>query len=144
MSDAAARTLLNFIIHSRLATMEEKQAEFAARALDPDDQPAAMASHNVQTEQEAAERLFPSFVAGLRHVAATRESGGATVFDDADPAQNTMADALIRFLVKPLLATVDTEEVAAGHYRYHVTLDWAGMQRTATLAGVDLNAALAG
>jgi len=40
--------------------------------------------------------------------------------------------------------TVDTEEVAAGHYRYHVTLDWAGMQRTATLAGVYLNAALAG
>ncbi len=144
MPDAAARTLLNFIIHSRLATMEEKQAEFAARALDPDDQPAAMASHNVQTEEEAAARMFPAFVAGLHQVAATRESGGATIFDDADPAQNAMADALIRFLVKPLLATVETEEVSASHFRYHITLDWPGMQRTATLAGVDLNAALAG
>src|SRR5689334_22887860 len=143
MADSAAHALLNFIIHNRLATMEEKQAEFAARAIDPGQQPTEMANHNVQTEEEAAGRLFPHFAAGLRAAGAQRAQGGALVLDDADPQQNAMADALIRFLVKPLLATVDTEEVGAGHYRYHVTLDWPGMERTATLAGVDLNAALA-
>jgi hypothetical protein len=143
MANNAAHTLLNFIIHNRLATMEEKQSEFASRAIDPGEQVAEMTSHNVQTEEEAAGRLVPGCGGGLRAAGAQRAQGGALVLDDADPQQNAMADALIRFLVKPLLATVDTEEVAAGHFRYHVTPDWAGLERTATLAGVDLNAALA-
>jgi hypothetical protein len=141
MAEHDARKLLDFIVHSRLATLEEKQAEFAARAIDPDDQPEVMSSHEVQTEAEAAQRMFPAFWAGLK---AAQQAGNAPlVLDDADPQQNEMASALIRFLVKAHLATVESEEVGPDHYRYQITLDRPGLQRTATLADVDLNAALA-
>ncbi|MGI8587246.1 MAG: hypothetical protein ACR2M0_06095 [Chloroflexia bacterium] len=144
MPDNEARKLLEFIINTRIASLEEKQAEFTARALDDDDRNAVMTSHNVETESEAADRLFPAFVTGLRYAGAQRASGQAVVLDDADPQQNAGADALVRFLVRPNLASVETEELGEGHYRYHVTVDWPGLEQTATLAGVDLNAALAG
>ena len=142
MSDRDARSLLEFIIQNRLATLEEKQAEFSARALDPGDQPAIMAAHEVQTEEDAAGRLFPAFVAGLRALGAQRAAGGPLALDDSDPQQSAMADALIRFLVKSHLATVESEDLGDGRFRYQVTADWAGLQQTATLAKVDLDAAL--
>ncbi len=142
MAEHDARKLLDFIIHGQPASLEEKQAEYAPRAGDPADPPEIMAGHEVQTEAEAAQRLFPAFAAGLRAAAASRTTGQALMLDDADPAQNGLADALIRFLVKSHLATVETQEEAPDHYRYLVTVDWPGMERTATLAGVDLNAAL--
>lgn len=145
MAEADARKLLDFIITNPIATLEEKKAEFSSHAVDRDDQSATMAGHEVQTETDAAVRLFPAFYAGLRHAgAAGGPQAGALVLDDADPQQNAMAEALIRFLVKPHLATVETEELGETHYRYHITLDWPGLQRTATLAGVPLDAALAG
>ncbi|HUS15985.1 MAG TPA: hypothetical protein VM536_13345 [Chloroflexia bacterium] len=144
MAEGEARKFLEFILHSRVATMEEKKAEFAARAVDPGDQPAIMAAHEVQTEEEAADRQFPAFHAALRALGGTRRDGAPPlVLDDADPQQNALADAVVRFLVKPQLAAVETEEAGAEHFRYRVTVDWPAMQRTATLAGVDLNALLA-
>src|SRR5207253_360930 len=124
-------------------TMEEKKAEFTAHAIDPDDQPAIQAGHEVQTETEAAERLFPAFQAALHYVGGNRTAAGPLVLDDADPQQNAMADAVIRFLVKPDLATAESEEAGEGHYRYRITIDWPAMQRMATMAGVDLDAVLA-
>ena len=74
MSDRDARSLLDFIVQNRLATLEEKQAEFSARAIDPGDQPTIMAAHEVQTEAEAAQRHVP----GLRRRAARwRQRAGA-------------------------------------------------------------------
>src|SRR5690348_8901166 len=143
MPESDAHRLLDFIVHNRLATLEEKQAEFTTRAIDADDQPQVQAAHDVQTEAEAASRLFPAFVAGLHYAAANRGSNQPIVFDDADPQQKAMADALIRFLVKSHLATVETEDLGESHYRYHLTVDWPGLERIATLAHVDLNAALA-
>ncbi|HMA37446.1 MAG TPA: hypothetical protein VKY74_23535 [Chloroflexia bacterium] len=143
MPERDARRLLEFIIRTRLATLEQKQAEFASRALDPGDQPAIMAGHDLQTEAEAADRLFPAFVAAIQAAGAARTAGTPLVFDDADPQQNAMADALIRFLVKSHLATVESQERSEGHYHYAVTIDWPAMEQTATLAGVDLPVALA-
>src|SRR5690349_15928674 len=125
MAEHDARRLLDFIVHNRLATLEEKQAEFATRAIDPDAQPEVMSSHEVQTEAEAAQRLFPAFYAGLR--AAAQNPNAPLLLDDADAQQNEMASALIRFLVKPHLATVETETPAPDHYRYQVTIDWPGL-----------------
>src|SRR5690242_11233744 len=122
MAEHDARKLLDYIVHNHLASLEEKQAEYATRAIDPDDQPDVMSTHEVQTEAEAAQRLFPAFVAGLR---AAQQTGTAPlVLDDADPQQDELASALIRFLVKPHLATAESEEIAPDHYRYQVTVDW--------------------
>src|SRR5689334_19203052 len=124
MAEHDARRLLDFIVHNRLATLEEKQAEFATRAIDPDDQPDVMSSHEVQTEAEAAQRMFPAFLAGLR--AGAQAGNAPLVLDDADPQQDEIASALIRFLVTPHLATVESEEIEPDHYRYRITLDWPG------------------
>ena len=47
------------------------------------------------------------------------------------------------FAAADALATVETEDLGESHYRYHLTVDWPGLERIATLAHVDLNAALA-
>ena len=143
MPEGATHKLLNFIISSRLSTLEEKQAEFATRAIDPGNQPEVMSTHDVEVEEDAARRLFAAFYGGLQAAAQARAQNAALVLDDANPQQDAMATALIRFLVKAHLATVETEEVAPGHFRYHVQVDWPALEQTATLAGVDLQAAIA-
>jgi hypothetical protein len=45
-------------------------------------------------------------------------------FDPADPKDEEMLDASIDLLVKQRLAAIETEEIEAGHYIYHLEPNW--------------------
>jgi hypothetical protein len=140
MADNDVRKLLDYIISHRVAPEEEKIADLDATSRVPQERIEEISAEVVEQEKEAAARLLPNFAAGLRAAAAHRDS--PLPLDDRDPAQNGIADALIRFLVKPGLATVETTEVGEGHYTYQVTLDWAALERLAQGAGLNLSEAL--
>lgn len=140
MADNDVRKLLDYIISHRVAPEEEKIADLDATSRVPQERIEEISTEVVEQEKEAAARLLPAFAAGLRAAAANRNT--PLPLDDRDPTQNGMADALIRFLVKPGLATVETEEVGDGHYGYRVSLDWAALEQLARGAGVDLTDAL--
>jgi hypothetical protein len=140
MADNDIRKLLDYIISHRVAPEEERQADLDATSRVPQERIEEISAEVVDQEKEAAARLLPTFAAGLRAAAATRPAPLA--LDDRDPVQNATADALIRFLVKPSLATVETDEAGAGHYTYRISLDWAGLERMAQEAQVNLAEAL--
>jgi hypothetical protein len=140
MSDSDMRKLLDYIIAHRLAPIEEKMADMERTARVPGERIEEINAATVEQEREAAARLLPAFAAGLRTASANR--GGPLLLDDRNPSQNGVADALIRFLVKPELATVETEEVGPEHYSYQVTIDWAALERVAQAGEIDLEEAL--
>src|SRR5690349_16062662 len=108
MADNDVRKLLDYIITHRVAPEEEKIADLDATSRVPQERIEEISAEVVDQEKEAAARLLPNFAAGLR--AAARDRNAPLALDDRDPAQNGIADALIRFLVKPGLATVETTE----------------------------------
>ena len=140
MADNDIRKLLDYIISHRVAPEEEKMADLEATSRVPQERIEEISAEVVDQEKEAAARLLPTFAAGLRVADANRNAPLA--LDDRDPQQNAIADALIRFLVKPGLATVETEEAGAEHYTYRISLDWAGLERMAQGARVNLAEAL--
>jgi hypothetical protein len=140
MADTDIRKLVDYIISHRVAPEEEKIADLDATSRVPQERIEEISTEVVDQEKEAAARLLPHFAAGLR--AAARNRNAPLALDDRDPAQNAMADALIRFLVKPGLATVETQDVGDGHYTYQVTLDWPALERLAQAGGIQLGEAL--
>lgn len=140
MPDSDMRKLLDYVITHRLAPIEEKMADMESSARVPGERIEEINAATVEQERDAAARLLPAFAAGLRAAAINR--GGPLLLDDRNPAQNGIADALIRFLVKPNLATVETEEAGPEHYAYRVTIDWGALERVAQAADVNLEEAL--
>ena len=140
MADTDIRKLVDYIISHRVAPDEEKIADLDATSRVPQERIEEISAEVVDQEKEAAARLLPNFAAGLRAAAVNRNT--PLLLDDRDPTQNGIADALIRFLVKPNLAAVETEEVGDGHYTYRVTLDWAALENMAKGAGLNLAEAL--
>ena len=140
MPDSDMRKLLDYVINHRLAPIEEKMADMERTSRVPEERIEEISATTVEHEREAAARLLPAFAAGLRAAAINR--GGPLLLDDRNPAQNGIADALIRFLVKPNMATVETEEMGPEHYAYRVTIDWAALERVAQAADVDMEEAL--
>jgi len=53
---------------------------------------------------------------------------GELCFDSADPDDEVVLQANIDLLVKERLASVDVQEVEAGHYLYQLEPDWARIQ----------------
>ena len=140
MPDSEMRKFLDYIIAHRLAPIEEKMADMESSARVPEERIDEISTTVVENERDAAARMLPAFAAGLRTAALNR--GGPLLLDDSNPAQNGTADALIRFLVKPDLAAVETEEVGEGHYTYRVTIDWTALEQMAQAADGDLEEAL--
>ena len=140
MADSDIRKLLDYIIAHRVAPLEEKIADLDATSRVPEERIEEISTEVIDNEREAAARLLPAFAAGLR--AAHAQQGTALSLDDHNPAQNGIADALIRFLVKPNLATVETNEAGPEHYTYQVTLDWPALEQMAGAAGVNLGEVL--
>lgn len=136
---SAARRLLNHIVDTRLLPLEERQLELEASAVDTATLPDEIRNEAVREKQDARD-LDDAFEDGLARAA--RERNQPVTLDDRDPTEDRVADALIRFLVKPELASVVSEPVGPEHYRYHVTIDWAALDRVAAEAGVSLEDAL--
>jgi hypothetical protein len=49
-------------------------------------------------------------------------------FDPADQQDEELLDASIDLLVKERLATIETEQIASGHYVYYLEPDWRAIQ----------------
>ena len=49
-------------------------------------------------------------------------------FDSNDPEEDRGLGLVIEHLVKPRLATVETDQVEEGHYIYHLQPDWASIR----------------
>jgi hypothetical protein len=49
-------------------------------------------------------------------------------FDPNDPEEDRGLGLVIEHLVKPRLATVETDQVEEGHYIYHLQPDWAAIR----------------
>ena len=90
-------------------------------------------------EVAEARRHADAFARGLRAAWAAHRAGRAELpLDDRDAEENARAEALIRYLVRPELASVQTDDVAPEHYRYRIQVDWAGLRAVAERAQVDL------
>jgi len=88
----------------------------------------AMAS--LREEQDRLEVLLD----GLRLQTAALYLGnrqlaqGELRFDPAEPHEEEILDATIELLVKKGLAAIETEEIEAGHYIYHLAPDWRAIR----------------
>src|SRR5215213_2601159 len=98
MPDSDIRKLLDYVIAHRVAPVEEKLTDMESTSRVPEERIEEISATTVEHERDAAARLLPAFAAGLRAAAANR--GTPLALDDRNPAQNGIADALIRFLVK--------------------------------------------
>lgn len=130
-----ARRLLDHIIRTRLHRVELWQAELDATAENSDTLLDSV-QRIEQRQREAARTLAGPFATGLGRAA--RHLAAPLVLDDRQPEENTIADAMILFLVKAGLATVTSDSVGAGHYRYQVMIDWPAIDAVAREAGVSL------
>ncbi len=135
--------LLEFIVRNRQFRLERTIAEMETRANQTPEivfEPGTVREEEVQ----AARAHQNAFARGLYAAWCAHEQGGAPLeLDDRDPEQNAQAEALILYLVRPNLASVETEQVAPEHYRYRLQVDWPVLRGVADRAGVDLDRILA-
>jgi hypothetical protein len=94
--------------------------------------------------RDQSRQLYPAFRTGLILAFEAQGEGHPEIrLDDRDAEQNTIADALIKYLVGFDLAESRSEETEAGHYDYFVSVNWDPLYQFAESVGVDLPAALA-
>jgi hypothetical protein len=137
------RRLLDYIVQTYIAREEMIAVDLEASASDRGEDIVADKRRAVRREANRAEALAGAFVEGLERAFAGRANEDREiVLDDRDPAQNAIADALIRFLVSHQLATSRTEETEPHHYRYAIAVDWDRLSFVAQAAGIDLERAL--
>lgn len=84
----------------------------------------------LREEQERLEALLDglrlqtaAIYLGNRHLAQ-----GELRFDPAEPHEEEILDATIELLVKKGLAAIETEEIEAGRYVYHLAPDWRAIR----------------
>jgi hypothetical protein len=138
--DSRIRQLLDTIVNNYEVPLEEKAAELG----NPAAQQLGEGSPD-ETEREVGARaraldLAEPFELALQ--AAVRAGTAPLRLNSADAIQNRMADAMIQFLVRPGLASVQAEETAPDQFRYDVSVDWPSLRRVAVQAGVNLEEAL--
>ena len=99
--------------------------------------------HAVRREAEHASSLAEPFNTGLLLAWRRMSRGGVELqLEDRVEPENTIADALIQFLVRFDLATSRTEETDHLHYTYYITVDWDRLFELASSRDIDLRAAL--
>ena len=138
--DARIQQLLETIVNQYEVPMEEKAAELG----NPAAHQMGVGSPD-ETEREVGARaraldLGDSFELGLR--AAARAGAAPLRLNSAVAIQNRMADAMIQFLVRPGLATVQSADTGGDQFRYDVSVDWPALRRVAAQAGINLEETL--
>jgi hypothetical protein len=93
-----------------------------------------------RTELEDARRELADFRSALAdaHTRARGNERAEVAYDSSNASQNTAADVLIQYLVRPGYAEVRTEESAPGRYVYWIRVDWPKLRAFATEHGVEL------
>jgi hypothetical protein len=98
----------------------------------------------VERESDQARQMRESFRAGLATSYTLTQNGGQELrLSDQDPVENSIADAMIRYLVSFGLAQSRTEQAGPNHYIYHLSVDWDRIRSIAAGIGIDLDAAVA-
>ncbi len=97
----------------------------------------------VEREGDQARQMRESFRAGLATSYDLSHNGGQELrLSDQDPVENSIADALIRYLVSFGLANSRTEQAAPDHYIYYLSVDWNRIRSIAAGIGIDLESAI--
>ena len=137
------RQVLDHIVAQYVVRDEQKDIDLNAPAAEPGDAIESDKRQAARREADRAAELADPFRQGLILAYRARVAGRAEIaLDDRDPAEDRIADALIRFLVSFDLATSRTEESEPLHYVYHVAVDWDRLREVAGATGVDLDRAL--
>jgi hypothetical protein len=136
--------LLNAIVRDLLITDAQKDVDLNASA---DESAAAIESEKariVDMAEEQANALQPAFRTGLLLAFEAQGIGKPEIqLDDRNTEQNSIADALITYLVRFDLAESRSEETTPGHYHYFVSVNWDPLYRFAEEHAIDLPGALA-
>ena len=134
--DRAYASLLDALTRDRL---EVEAVEREMQATSRRSVAEVQEAHQRAERDELAEarRELNDFRAAISDV---RARGGAdgqaeVAYDSAEAAQNTAADVLIQYLVRPGYAEVRTEEPEQGHYVYFIRVDWPRLRGLAQSQG---------
>ena len=143
MNDQVSRLYDHLVVNFAIAD-DVKDVDLNAPSTEDGSEIAEEKAAIIERERAAAAALAQPFGDGLTRAWALHREGIEDMpLDDRDPAQNAVADALIRYLVSFDLAESRTEETDPLHYVYHVSVAWDRLAEVAAQAGVDLDAALA-
>lgn len=97
----------------------------------------------VARENDHARQMRESFRAGLSTAWQLDQNGSQELrLSDQDPVENTIADALIRYLVSFGLAGSRTEKVSDTAYTYYISVSWDRLQEIGRKIGVDVTQTL--
>ncbi len=160
----AVEKLLDYIVNHRLLAIEEKYNELTTRQINVDagDIMGENAPNPVGQEQAALPANLPIFSDALAQAASLRGQGAELALKDTNSLHNTMADLLVRYLVRTDLASVRSEEdttapaVSAdpqleAHglpvaqvrpYTYYFAVNWERLATAAQMAGTSLDQVL--
>ena len=137
------RRLLDYIVNQYAVRDEIRTIDMDASVI-PD-------GHLIETDKQIAARreeqhadaLAESFNTGMLMAWRRHRLGGKELqLDDRDEHLNSVADALIQFLVRFDLAGSRTEETEPMQYTYYLSVDWPRVFAVAAMAGVNLESAL--
>jgi hypothetical protein len=132
--DRAYASLLDALTRDRVEN-EALEREMSSPASHPTD-----LKQLERTQKEEARRELDEFRAALGdvHRRADGDERAEVPYDSSEPTQDAAADVLIQYLVRPGYAEVRTEERGAGHYIYHIRVDWAKLRALAEQQGYAL------
>ena len=137
------RQLLDHIVAQYVVRDEQKDIDLNAAPTESGEEIESDKREAARREADRAGDLADAFREGLVLAYRERAAGRPEIaLDDRQPAEDRMADALIRFLVSYDLAASRTEETEPLHYVYHVAVDWDRLTEVARAAGVDLDQTL--
>ena len=138
------RSLLRYIVTNYVVRDEQRAIELDASPSDGGESIEQDKQDAARREVEWMDEYADAFAQGLARAHQRADLGGTTLtLDDRNPAEDSMADALIRVLVSNNMATSRTEETDANHYTYLLSVNWERLQTVAEQAGIDLAQALA-
>ncbi len=96
----------------------------------------------VERETDQARQMRESFRAGLATSFQLDRNGGQELrLSDQDPVENSIADALIRYLVSFGLAQSRTEQIGPSDYVYYLSVHWDRIRAIGASIGVDVESA---
>ena len=140
-------SLLDALVWFFKAPAEATTLEANARARRPMGDVAEEERRLAGDELDRARQSLPAFEDGLRRARTVGlAAGGLTAggprpdlevsFDSVEPEQDRAAGALIAYLVATDFATVRTEDLPGERYRYHIAVDWPGLDDFAARLGL--------
>ena len=127
VEDRAYAALLEALTRERHAVLRQ------GREITHPARPLARSDIGAELERGARAELAV-FRAALEDARARSGADGTAEvpYDSRDPQQDSWADIVIQYLVRPGYAEVRTEEAEPWHYRYWIRIDWPAVRRLIT------------